>query len=410
MTGLPLPDTDRRFSLANIVFATYSLFLAGFFFVPNAVDLYKFYAVAVFLPGLPLLRGTFSLAWRSTIWRALMAYLLFMLLSSLWSENLSVETLWEDTRYTACILVFVLLTVYFFSRDAALPNAAISGAVIVAGAAAAVAMLVTEPLTLLASQPDYRWVGLGITDNPNPSAFIYGLFGVVALQRMVRYRNTAAAPVFAACFAVLCLFTILTHSNTGLLALISACALLFLVNGQRASLATGIGAALVALGALYLGWSLGIFGGQVDIGFSARFPIWEHLLERWRDAPWFGHGLQKEMLLTKQGISSTLNYAHSLSLSTLRDGGVVGLLLLLTVYFCAVRAGLRRAHIGRGALYLSLFCFGLLVVLVDTDQAITRPRELWIIFWLPLACLIASELGVADTPDDTHAAGKNSAS
>ena len=112
-------------------------------------------------------------------------------------------------------------------------------------------MLVTEPLTLFASQPEHRWIGLGITDNPNPSAFIYGLFSVVALQRMVLYRDSAVTLLFAACFAVLCLLTILTRSNTGLLALICAGAGLFLVSGQRAAFATGIGAALVAAGALY---------------------------------------------------------------------------------------------------------------------------------------------------------------
>ena len=49
MLNLPFPDRERRWSLPNVVFVTYTLFLAGFYFVPNAVDNYKFYIAAVFL-------------------------------------------------------------------------------------------------------------------------------------------------------------------------------------------------------------------------------------------------------------------------------------------------------------------------------------------------------------------------
>ena len=40
--------------------------------------------------------------------------------------------------------------------------------------------------------------------------------------------------------------------------------------------------------------------------------------------------------------------------------------------------------------------YGLTCLLVDTDQAITRPRENWLLLWLPLGCLIAYEVGLPD--------------
>jgi uncharacterized protein (DUF983 family) len=43
-------------------------------------------------------------------------------------------------------------------------------------------------------------------------------------------------------------------------------------------------------------------------------------------------------------------------------------------------------------IYLVLLIFGLLCMLTATDRPITRPRELWIIFWLPLAMILAQEL------------------
>mgnify|MGYP007020174278 CR=1 FL=1 len=91
---------------------------------------------------------------------------------------------------------------------------------------------------------------------------------------------------------------------------------------------------------------------------------------------------------------NSVNYAHSLFLSALRDGGVVGLALLLLVYFFALRSALKLALQERRGLYLCLFLFGLVCVMADTNQIVTRPRELWVILWLPLGCLVAYELGL----------------
>ncbi len=79
----------------------------------------------------------------------------------------------------------------------------------------------------------------------------------------------------------------------------------------------------------------------------------------------------------------------------MRDGGLVGFLLLLTVYLLALVQGLRTVLARENPLYFVMFVFGLVVVLVDTDQALTRPKELWIVLWLPLAYLIAAEVDAA---------------
>ena len=110
-------------------------------------------------------------------------------------------------------------------------------------------------------------------------------------------------------------------------------------------------------------------------------------------------------MLAKNGTQSTVNYAHSAFLSTLRDGGLVGLFLLLLVYVFALRSALKMALKEHSSLYLCLFVFGLVCVLVDVDQIVTRPRELWVILWLPLACLMAYELGLTGEkyPDTVEA-------
>lgn len=386
-----LPESDRGASLANVLFCTYALFLAGFYFVPNAVDLYKYYIAAVFLPAVFLLRAALPAAWRSTIFRALTLYLAYLLASSLWSAELDPALLWRDARYIAYIWVFVLVSAHFLRTAPVLSARLLEVVALVAGASALLAILFLHPWGSFPALPQERMVGYGIIDNPNPSAFIYGLAGLVALHSAMARRGSAAGYLFGCAGLVLWLFVICTQSNTGLLALLGASALLF-AGGRTRGGAAAAGVVLLGAAALFLAWSLGLLGNPADAGFSERIPIWRHCLALWRDAPLFGQGLQKVIVLGPGGNESILNYAHSLFLANLRDGGVVGLALLLLVLGLALRTGLRDALAGRGALYFAMLCFGGVVVIGDVDQAVTRPRELWLILWLPLACLIAREL------------------
>jgi O-antigen ligase len=392
--NLSFPDHNRRWSLPNIVFVTYTLFLAGFYFVPNAVDNYKFYIAAVFLPGLFLFPRVLKLCWSSRIWLSLLAYLGYMLLSSLWSAEFSLNTLWRDVRYTAYILSFILLTLYWFERDRQLPDAIMETVTLVVIVAAVVSLIAFQGLGLLSMSTEDRMVGLGITDNPNPSAFVYGFFGVIALDYARRHWGERLAFVYAAGLLVIILFVVLTQSNTGLLALATACALLFLFDHRPAPPSRVIAFFLGLAAAIYLAWILGLLSATADLGFMNRLPIWQRILEQWQAAPVFGYGYQPLPILWPDGTPSILNYAHSGFLSTLRDGGLVGLVLLLIVYGFALRAAFNMVFTVRRAHYLCLFVFGLVCVLVDSDQMVTRPRELWVILWLPLACLMAYELGL----------------
>ncbi|NND66716.1 MAG: hypothetical protein HKN19_03920 [Halioglobus sp.] len=384
-----LPESERGLSLANFVFAMYALFLAGFYFVPNAVDLYKFYIFAVFLPGLLLMREALREAWSSDIFRALTLYLAYLLASSLWSADIDLALLWRDARYIAYIWGFVLLTVHFLRIAPALSGRLLETVTLIAGASALLAVIILHPWGSFPAQE--RMVGFGITDNPNPSAFVYGLAGLVALHATIARWGSAAGYVLAACTAALWIFVLFTQSNTGLLALLGASALLFTGNQGRGRIALA-GVALLGAAVLFLSWSLGLLGSPTDSGFNERIPIWQHCLQLWRDAPIFGQGLQKVIVIGPGGNESILNYAHSLFLANLRDGGLVGLGLMLLTLFAALRTGLASALSGRGSLYLAMLSFGLVVIIGDVDQAVTRPRELWLILWLPLACLVAQEL------------------
>lgn len=398
----PRPDPGRGWSLTNAVCAGYALFLAGFFVVPNAVDLYKFYIYLVLVPGLFLLPRVLGPAWASPLWRLLLAYFGYMLLTSLWSAEFSAAELWRDVFRAACILGFMLLTAYYFSLSPALQDWLLRVIALVAVLSAATAIVALPELSLPPALPEQRLAGPGIANNPNPAAFIYGAITLVVLDSATRQRGWLAAGGHAIGIAVLLLFIVLTQSNTGLLALLLAGALLLLVDRHLTwpKLVTALLLGGVAL--LFLAWSLGWLNGVLDAGLAQRFPIWEYILEQWRAAPVFGNGLQRPATPAGDQQAHLLSYAHSLFLATLRDGGAVGLALLLGVWGYALHTAARVARREQRPLYLCMLVFGLLCMLVDTDQAITRPRENWIMLWLPLACLLAYTPGL---PDGASAGG-----
>jgi O-antigen ligase len=317
-----------------------------------------------------------------------------MMLSSVWSENFTLDALWRDIRHTAYLLTFILLTIYWFERNRLLPDAVLDAVTLIVIFAALLSIITFEDLAMLPRLTEERMMGFGITDNPNPSAFIYGFFGVIALDYARRHWGETLAYVYAAGVFVIAVFVILTQSNTGLVALVTACTLLLLLDRRPARPIVIIALFLGLLAAISLAWSFGLISAATDDGFMNRIPIWERILEQWKSAPVFGYGYQQTILLDQNGERSILNYAHNTFLSTLRDGGLVGLVMLVVVFGLMLRSALSMVYVEHRARYACLFAFGMVCMLVDTDQLVTRPRELWIIMWLPLAGLMAYELGL----------------
>ena len=83
------------------------------------------------------------------------------------------------------------------------------------------------------------------------------------------------------------------------------------------------------------------------------------------------------------------SHAHNSYLATLRDGGIVGLVLLLALLAVATRWGWDlRSRLGE-RLYLALLLYGMTCIAMDFDRLLVHPKEIWLFFWLPLALIMA---------------------
>ena len=312
-----LRQGSQLLNLPNFLLVSYTLFLAGFYFIPNAVDQYKFYGVAVFLPGLFTIKFLLGALKNNLLWHAILAYLLYMLLTSVWSTDFSATQLFYDARLVAYILVFVLLTVFIFQRNSKQLDVIIRLTCISASFAAIISIFQwysSHPF------PSSRLIGIGTIENPNPSAFIYGFFAIYACYYALHTSNIKARLTFASPCVALLIFVLLTGSKTGALATASAVALLLVIHTHHHKLLLA-GSVLACIGTVvYLLWQLGIFSSPADYGFVSRLAIWGNVLDQALTAPLFGNGFQRELLLTPSGSLAEENYTHNAFLASFRDG------------------------------------------------------------------------------------------
>ncbi|HEX3885626.1 MAG TPA: O-antigen ligase family protein [Stellaceae bacterium] len=232
-----------------------------------------------------------------------------------------------------------------------------------------------------------RLNGWAETYNSILGALVISIGYLAALDRLIRERRNR----FANCLsAILCFtFVALTGSRGPLLSLLAATVVLMW--GSVSRFITTL--VILAMAGATLGVSAPSFVQDLLSRPSHRVPIWEFTLGRIAEHPWIGHGLAAYL-----GMSAEFTFPHSLYLSALFYGGLVGF-FLLTAVILQVTWGLLKLTRASGqplllALWMSALCGGL----TDLGQVTEGPSELWLVFWLPLSLSCAVLSGAAYEP------------
>ncbi len=378
----PLEALDRK---DRLLFLAYAFLLLGFFYIPNTVDLYKYYSIVV----LPLALWTMPRIYPATgaeplLWM-IVAYLVYMLATPAWGEDFSIAPYLNYARLAVYVVTFVMTTAYLNKSFPSLFEALMRLVALAAAVAAliSIGLWVRDAGSIPGVAPyTERILGIGVLEHPNTCAFVYGFFGLVNLHLFLKMKGTRARWLHGLAALVLLAFVVLTQSRGGLLATTAGITALFVINHTRQTFLVLFGLAeSVAITLLYQP----DFLGASSRGTSSRLLIWETVWENIRHAPWFGHGYLTEESVYVPVQDITHAFAHDVFLGTLRDGGLVGLALLLMFVGLALWRSLSHGRRTGNFLYFSLLVFGLVCMTFDLDRLLTRPRELWIIFWLPLA-------------------------
>jgi len=123
-------------------------------------------------------------------------------------------------------------------------------------------------------------------------------------------------------------------------------------------------------------------------GDSFRVAIWGAEWQRYLDGNrWFGLGTLTRDRVTVDELAFA--HPHSLYIASALQGGLVGLVLLLSVLGCTLRELVRRLDERAARLGLSLVAAGAVAYLFDGWELIDKVSVSWLVIWLPASIAYA---------------------
>ena len=125
-----------------VLFATYGIFMCSYFIFDEYSEPYRVFARLVFPFGIFVFIAGVKDLWQHPLLKAIMAYLVYQLLSGFWSEPLDWFRLGQKLTISMYLISFITITYYLVSWDRALFERMLRVAIFVAGIAALTSMLV----------------------------------------------------------------------------------------------------------------------------------------------------------------------------------------------------------------------------------------------------------------------------
>jgi O-antigen ligase len=314
----------------------------------------------------------------NTLFLCIAGYASYMLATLAWTEGFSSALALDAVVMALACLSFCALSGFLWIQYPHRMDNLTHRSVWVAAAMACASLLVWymgNPF------PQSRLEPLGVMHHPNKAACAYGIFFLFGIHFFFSERGRRNRALYFGLATTLMVLIVFTQSRTALLA--ASLGLLVLV-GMRALGVVGIGMAA--------SWAL-LAGNPQEwwhrVGeFSFRPGIWSQLLSDVQDHWVFGRGLLSDTEVF--AYEKVFDHAHNSYLSTVRDGGLSGLLLLLVVLAVALVWAARLARERGERIYLAMILYAMTCIAMDYDRLLIGPREIWLFFWLPLALTMAT--------------------
>jgi O-antigen ligase len=368
----------QRFLLDRGMVYFYTVFIAGYFLLPMASGHRRLYYILV-LPAVLLLWRELTNFYRGNVLSALLLlYAAYMVTSLLWTADFEPVAALEAAGYAVSVMTFCFISGYLWIEQAARMDRLAHRATWLAAAAALVSIVawyISNPFPMSRLEP------LGAMHHQNKAASAYGIFLVLCMHYVFTERGRENRLVYCALAAILLSLVVFTQSRT---ALAGVCVGLLILIGYRALAIAGVGVAAL--------WGLMAANPRFwenRVGdYSFRPGIWEQVLESMQGNWWFGYGYLVDPRVS--AYKQVFDHAHNSYLATLRDGGLVGLALLVAILAVALHWawGLYRERGER--IYLALILYGMTSIAMDYDRLLVHPKEIWLFFWLPVALIMAA--------------------
>lgn len=354
----------------------YAIFIAGYFLLPMAAGHRRLYYILVF-PAVLLLWRQLWAFYRGNLLAALMlAYCLYMVASLAWTADFDAPEAFSAVWYTVALGSFVFVSGFLWQQYPARMDLFARRAIWLAAAAAivsTVAWYIDNPF------PDSRLVPLGVMHHPNKTSCAYGVFLLLCMYYLFNSPDRNSRLLYLCMACALGALIVFSQSRT---ALAGVSVGLLVLAGRRAL-------GFLAVAAASSWFLVSTIGEQWQVrvhSFSYRPGIWQQVVSDMEGHWLFGVGLLSDP--TVFAYDQDFNHAHNAYLATLRDGGLLGLFLMLAMLAVAALWA-ARLYFKRGELiYLALLLQGMVFITMDFDRLLVFPKELWLFFWLPVALIM----------------------
>ncbi|HCS26528.1 MAG TPA: hypothetical protein DIW43_03690 [Spongiibacteraceae bacterium] len=330
---------------------------------------------------------------RSPIYITLTLFLVYMVLSTTWSDN--ADSLAHYIKRLVQTLVFiygVYIIVRFEPRH-------FWRSIIVALALCGPWLAVNLIFFPEAAFTSNRFKGANAGVHYLLTGAMLGSFVVLGssylIQKLERRRPDTKTFLLFAAIGVVFYALLLTESRSALLALVATAGFAIFSSQQVRRFRTVLLLAIIVI-AIMLAPYADVF---ISRGFSNRFEIWEAALRWIAQRPWLGHGFDALFVLP---ISSgeELYDAHNIHLEVLYEGGVLGGLLWLGFLGALTWRGWTCRHSALGQAVLALLVYSISVKFFESRGILSRPTEFWYLLWLCAGMALACRRD--DKPASTH--------
>jgi O-antigen ligase len=381
--------------------ASYTVFIVGFFFFPSSKFLSNFYYLAVVFPFVILIlmkKVDLRPLLFSRTFLLITIYLLYMFCTLFWADSLSMSDITKYGLRVLHVIIFLSVTIHLTQSYPTFLQKLLA---LLCWTAAGFAIAKILSYYSQHPFPSTRLLGDGLLNLAFRASSQYGIVAIACTyfllhQRAVKIKLLYLGPLLASLsymlltqsrgpllsFAVSLLAWQLStwllqkedyyiHRNKLLLVLVSifvVISVLFILNPEYFKLS---------------------FLRNISIGH--RLQMWEQLLVRIKDAPWFGHGLTADARTTTSD-GFLYIHPHSVYVGTLLYGGIVGLSLLVSMVISALWQGFRRVGQPINLVAASMVLYGALCIAPNGNMLIHHPKPFWLFFWFPVALVVASEL------------------
>ena len=215
----------------------------------------------------------------------------------------------------------------------------------------------------------------------NKAACAYGVFLILCVHYLFSEKGRSNKALYITLGAVILGLILLTQSRTALAGMSVGLLALLGIRAVKV-IALGLGVSWLLLAINPQEWSARV------MEFSFRPGIWKQLLANMDGHWWFGQGYLVNPKVEAYGIIH--NHAHNSYLASLRDGGLVGLALMLAILGLAGLWAFRLYQQRGERIYLALLLYGMTCITMDFDRLLVHPKEIWLFFWLPIALIMAT--------------------